>query len=90
MLEVLAHDAVGGQAEAVAVEAQRSVEVVDAEGDEGDAGAHGRHARMTARGLPHGPGTALRRLRAMRSCLRPARAADRGSGRARVGPRGTR
>ena len=40
MLELLADDALRGQAEAVAVEDERPLQVVDAEGNEGDARFH--------------------------------------------------
>src|SRR6478735_2115898 len=39
--ELLAHDAVGGEAEAVAVEADGPGQIVDAKGDDGDARLHG-------------------------------------------------
>src|SRR5262245_39470657 len=42
VLELGADDALGPESQAVVVEAQRSLEVVDAEGDERDPGLHAR------------------------------------------------
>src|SRR5262245_50440485 len=42
VLELRSDDALGLEAEAVAIEAQRPLEVVHAEGDEGDSRLHGR------------------------------------------------
>jgi hypothetical protein len=48
VLELRAHDAFRPESEAVAIEADRALEVVDAEGDESDTGFHvGYQSRVT-------------------------------------------
>ncbi|UUZ70663.1 hypothetical protein LP416_15110 [Polaromonas sp. P2-4] len=41
MLKFFAHYPLGDQAQTIVVEGQRSLQIIDAEGDQGDAGFHG-------------------------------------------------